>query len=95
MTGIELITNERQRQIDAEKWTSEHDDQWTREELAGAAAFYALPEKYGEVLAFWPWEPKWNKKSKHDRVRQLVVAGALIAAEIDRLQRAMAASEEV
>lgn len=36
----------------------------------------------------WPWDAKWDKRGKHDRIRQLAIAGALIAAEIDRLQRA-------
>lgn len=35
----------------------------------------------------WPWEAKWYKPGKN-RIRALVKAGALIAAEIDRLQRA-------
>lgn len=35
----------------------------------------------------WPWNDEWWKP-KADAVRNLVVAGALIAAEIDRLQRA-------
>ena len=35
----------------------------------------------------WPWDKKWDKREKHDRRRQLVIAGALIAAEIDRLDR--------
>jgi hypothetical protein len=35
----------------------------------------------------WPWEEKWDKRKKHDRLKQLVIAGALIAAEIDRLER--------
>lgn len=39
---------------------------------------------------YWPWEPGWWKPGKGnsyaDRVRELVKAGALIAAEIDRLQ---------
>lgn len=36
--------------------------------------------------AAWPWDKEWWKPSK-DQVRNLVKAGALIAAEIDRLQR--------
>lgn len=86
-TGIELIAAERERQIQEEKWTSEHDDKHISEELAEAAAFYALPDKYGELLSFWPWHPDWNKKRKFDRKRQLAIAGALLAAEIDRLNR--------
>ena len=36
----------------------------------------------------WPWGPEWDKRNKHDRIKALAIAGALIAAEIDRLQRA-------
>lgn len=37
----------------------------------------------------WPceWEKEWDKREKHGRLRQLTIAGALIAAELDRLQR--------
>ncbi len=46
----------------------------------------------------WPWDPKWWKPLYNDeedqtpdeidnRIRELTKAGALIAAEIDRLQR--------
>lgn len=35
----------------------------------------------------WPFDAKWDKRGKHGRIRQLVIAGALVAAEIDRLQR--------
>lgn len=85
--GAEAIAAERQRQVEVEGWTWEHDDQHANEQLASAAAFYAIPEKYGELTAFWRFDPEWNKKRKHNRVRQLVIAGALIAAEIDRLIR--------
>lgn len=34
----------------------------------------------------WPWEPRYWKPCPDDRLRELVKAGALIAAEIDRLQ---------
>ena len=40
----------------------------------------------------WPWEPEAWKPTYP--VRDLVKAGALIAAEIDRLERANALSEE-
>jgi hypothetical protein len=39
----------------------------------------------------WPWHPNHWKPSPDDRIRELVKAGALIAAEIDRL---IVASEE-
>jgi len=34
----------------------------------------------------WPWDEEWWKPD-NDAVRNLAKAGALIAAEIDRLQR--------
>ncbi len=33
----------------------------------------------------WPWLSNQDKREKHDVVRSLVIAGALIAAELDRL----------
>lgn len=92
-TGIELIAEERQRQIDVEGWTSEHDDAYKYEELAIAASIYAdapgRRELYGfkEIPVGWPWSDPWWKPTPNDRIRELVKAGALIAAEIDRLQR--------
>jgi hypothetical protein len=35
----------------------------------------------------WPWEAEWWKPTPKDRINELVKAGALIAAEIDRLNR--------
>lgn len=35
----------------------------------------------------WPWDEQWDKRGKHERIRQLEIAGALVAAEIDRLLR--------
>ncbi len=43
--------------------------------------------KISEVMMErWPWEEVWFKPSP-DQVRNLVKAGALIAAEIDRINR--------
>ena len=108
-TGIERIAAERQRQIDQEGWTPEHDEQHKHGELAMAAALYASPSPVfaridrqdGGVLFEdpWPWwytnscaqrggpTKAWDKRATHPRLRQLEIAGALIAAEIDRLQR--------
>lgn len=84
--GTDLIKQERERQINVEGFSPSHDDQHVQEELACAAAFYAMPEKYGEMLVFWQFT-ELPKKSAKDRIRQLVIAGAFISAEIDRLQR--------
>jgi len=68
--GIDLIASERIRQIEKEGWTAEHDDQHMDDELALAAACYAIPElerEYidtehgGEIPNYWPWEEKWWK----------------------------------
>lgn len=95
---MKLISDERQRQVSQEGWESEHDDGHNSGEMADAAAAYALGanEVYesikaglsGDVAApkCWPWEDKWWKPSI--QIRMLSKAGALIAAEIDRLLRA-------
>lgn len=89
MNGIELIASERERQILAEGWTPEHDDAHAHGELCGAAMCYIANRDVTttrEPPLGWPWEREWWKPSD-DPVRNLVKAGALIAAEIDRLQR--------
>ena len=40
----------------------------------------------------WDREAAWDKRTEHDKRRRLVIAGALIAAELDRLQRVKQAS---
>ena len=105
LPGVELIAAERRRQIKAEGWTPEHDDEHDGFELSAAARCYTLAaeaSRYGtNNITFngyrpgerinsrsdWPWPPEFWKPSD-DPVRNLVKAGALIAAEIDRLQRA-------
>ena len=83
--GINLIKNERDRQQHVEGWTDEHDDKHVNNELALAAACYAVPDVFSQ--GYWPptWDLSWYKSTT--RIRDLVKAGALIAAEIDRLQR--------
>lgn len=89
--GTELIAAERRRQITAEGWTPQHDDRHSHGELAKAAACYlSAPSVWSPHLPKgWPWEPQGWKPTPADRVRELVKAGALVAAEIDRLNRAL------
>lgn len=83
MTGAECITAERERQMAVEGWSAQHDDwEHAHGELTQAALCYLT----GNTTA-WPWEMKWWKPSE-ERIRDLTKAGALIAAEIDRLGRA-------
>ncbi len=99
LLGVDLIRAERVRQMEREWWGPEHDDTHTDGALAKAAACYALgandvtaPRVVGITAVIhgervWPWEAAWWKPSPQDRIRELVKAGALIAAEIDRLDR--------
>lgn len=100
-TGVELIRAERYRQQDKEGWTPEHDDQHINGELRDAAIAYAMvcnDEGAGECAAQDIFPGDWGEggwwKPSDDPIRNLVKAGALIAAEIDRLQRQRAADEE-
>ena len=97
-TGLHLILRERQRQIIEEGWTPEHDSRHRYHELAQAAecyvsrAFYTGPVKEGPPR--WPWANEWWKPVKDDGgIRNLVKAGALIAAEIDGILRKEASDE--
>lgn len=86
-SGAELIVSERQRQIDNEGWSAEHDLTHKKGELAQAAMVYAMPLKLRSHLQptkLWPWNLKFWKPG--ERIQELTKAGALIAAEIDRLQ---------
>lgn len=88
------IAAERRRQVEVEGWTPEHDDARVNCEMSAAAASYAMfaAEPYYDQLRdtsvpfFWPWDMGlWKPK---DRRRDLIRAGALIVAEIERLDRA-------
>jgi len=99
-TGVEMIAEERRRQIDGEGFSAERDDEYTNGELVRAATTYALASAgydkelrpsdqstlFASLKEMWPWYPLWfkPKSALHDLAR----AGALIAAEIDRRVRA-------
>jgi hypothetical protein len=89
--ALEDIAAERRRQVEVEGWTSEHDDEHTCGEMAQAAGVYAigslLPGERSRIMnRYWPWDGVWFKP--RDARRDLVKAGALIVAEIERLDRA-------
>lgn len=98
LRGADRIAAERQRQIEREGWSKEHDQEHPWGALALAGACYAMlggiRDKRllnGPTLRelLWPWEERWWKPAKNasfaERLRELEKAGALIAAEIDRL----------
>lgn len=84
------VISERKRQMEKESWSPEHDDGHKDGEIASAAAAYARVYGGGglamaSAVALWPWDMKWFKpKSQREN---LVRAGALILAEIERLDR--------
>ncbi|HIE2373826.1 TPA: hypothetical protein ACXLBU_006587 [Pseudomonas aeruginosa] len=85
------VQAERRRQITAEGWTPEHDDLYCAAELPRAAAAYILNGANDEAPAIWPFSAKWWKPTSARR--DLIKAGALILAEIERLDRARQGGE--
>jgi hypothetical protein len=87
--GADLIREERRRQIEQEGYNDLHDRHHTPQVLCRAAIGYALHEDPSKLVAdaaanLWPWSKEYWKPK--DQLRNLVRAGALIAAAIDRLQ---------
>lgn len=110
-SGIEIITEERKRQIDVKKYDTKHDSDETAFELSTAAGCFianALNKEFknythyddkGPVARFqlrqvntrrwkeeWPWSDH-DGREKADIITSLAKAGALCAAEIDRIQK--------
>ena len=88
------IVAERRRQIEVEGWAAEHDLAHAPGALARAGAAYAVNvwlrnadvqktrDLRGLPSLIWPWEKSWWKPDGNRR--DLVKAGALILAELDR-----------
>ena len=82
-TGVELISDERLRQIEVEGYDAEHDERETWDVFASAAISYIVAGLNPEMaMDFWPWDEEYYKPK--DTLRNLERAGALIAASIDR-----------
>lgn len=101
LTGVELIAAERERQVAEKGYTEKHDvDEHEGGDLLHAAISYAICASQREPLCgwsqaqvedlvlsqWWPWDERELKRGP-GAIGELVKAGALIAAEIDRLQR--------
>lgn len=102
LTGVEQIAAERQRQLEVEGFTADRDASYNADELSRAAVAYACHDTFGlpPAMPLWPWEAStfkpsprephdgyWTARNIAARTSDLVKAGALIAAEIDRLGR--------
>lgn len=88
-TGAGMIVEERRRQVEEEGYDAAHDhgQRWaiTRAGIAYAiASMSTLTENLdGESWSWWPWSTEAWKPT--DALRDLVKAGALIAAAIDSM----------
>lgn len=88
------VLAERQRQVTAEGWTPEHDDNYADGQLAYAAAAYSVASVEtsdslmvaSQLFHRTRWHKEWWKPSTPRR--DMVKAAALILAEIERLDRA-------
>lgn len=93
-TALEMVAAERQRQIETEGYSIERDLLHTDGALALAAACYAAyPVKlyqkielaknihFDQLIPF----SKYDINPKHSELRLLIIAGAFILAEIDRI----------
>lgn len=92
-TAAQAVLAERRRQFEDEGYTTERDDQYTAGQLADAAGAYAFWAQTCNIQDFkvttvppsWPWHRDHWKPT--DQRTMLVKAGALILAEIERLER--------
>lgn len=80
--GAARISHERARQQIEEGYGADHDREHTNGELVEAAIAYATLDE-----SRWPWSRHLLKLESNNHARNLAKAGALIAAEIDRLER--------
>lgn len=96
MSVVEEIAAERERQIKEEGFDREHDAHHFEWELSLASICYAAPEniyihrKTPATHGFhdpWPWHRKDDKRHKHGKRRRLIIAAALLVAEIERLDK--------
>lgn len=91
-TGVELITEERQKQIDKHGFTGKHHamhpELYEDDQLIYAA--HVLSDRELEVGDYQEpdnWDADWfDRLVDRPYLERLTIAGALIAAEIDRLQ---------
>lgn len=94
-TAVQLIAEERDRQIKREGFTAESDDNYAPGVLIRAGLCYVIHganmlmtnrRTKSRPVAWWPFSKSWWKPTP-DPVRCLIKGGALIAAEIDRCLR--------
>lgn len=95
-TALELVLEERKRQIEVEGYSLEHDDKHDGGEIAFAAACYAthprdifIKEDYSESFRFERQIPfdEYHIRPDIDELECAVKGAALMLAEVERLIR--------
>jgi hypothetical protein len=89
-TGIELINDERKRQIEFEGFTAECDSQYTKGELFYAGCCYHSAARLREAgcdqgtpPTDWPFSPEYWKPTPDNRIKEIIKSGALLQAHVD------------
>lgn len=90
-TGIELIAEERQEQIEKHGRTLQHDDDYNDNNQLAHCAEMLLAVEHEEGIDSESYPDGWDKEICRNMLsktyfKRLIIAGALIAAEIDRLR---------
>ena len=88
-TGIELITEERKEQIEKHGYTIENDIKTNSDNYQLTYVAQALCRKEMHIITATPkgWDYRlFSKMIEKPYKERLIIAGALIAAEIDRIQ---------
>jgi len=89
LTGIELIAQERKEQLEKHNRTIEKDiivnEDFQLSEAASVLCHPDIVKSAEETLPAWWSFDVWRKMCDKSYADRLVIAGALIAAEIDRL----------
>ena len=86
-SGLDLITEERVKQIVKNGYTAFHDLKYSNKELLLAALAYLYATIFDDDssgLAYWPFDREdWHNEGYVENLKKV---GALIAAELDRIQ---------
>lgn len=80
---LDAFGNERKKQVEKKSYDDENDDGLRDGSIADAAAHYASASN----SELYPWDKKLDTKSKHTRKEQLIIAGALLLSELERIDR--------
>lgn len=84
-TGIEQITEERNKQISKYRYNGYHDSKYKNMELLGCALAYLNSAIFGASIGSEDWPFSNDSFKDEGYTENLKKAGAFIAAELDRL----------